>query len=73
MVAKEQKLFVFANLDAKWAPCGQLTLTEDGATVREWKVLFDEYNVPADQIEKIAPAFRHIDEVSTPALRKLIP
>jgi len=42
-------------------------------TVREWKVIFEEYNVPADQIEKIAPAFRHIDEVSTPALRKLIP
>jgi serine/threonine-protein kinase HipA len=42
-------------------------------TVREWKVLFEEYNVPADQIDKIAFAFRHIDEVSTPALRKLIP
>ena len=41
-------------------------------TVREWKVHFEEYNVPGDQIEKIAPAFRHIDEVSTPALRKLI-
>src|SRR5579859_7354407 len=33
MARKEQKLFVFANLDAKWAPCGQLTLTEDGATL----------------------------------------
>ena len=42
-------------------------------TVREWKVLFEEYQVPTHQIEKIAPAFRHIDEVSTPALRKLIP
>jgi len=31
MATKEQKLFVFANLDAEWAPCGQLTLTEDGA------------------------------------------
>jgi hypothetical protein len=42
-------------------------------TVREWKVRFEEYQVPADQIEKIAPAFRHIDDVSTQALRKLIP
>jgi serine/threonine-protein kinase HipA len=42
-------------------------------TVREWKMLFEQYNVPADQIEKIGPAFRHIDEVSTPTLRKLIP
>jgi len=31
MATKEQKLFVFASLDAEWAPCGQLTLTEDGA------------------------------------------
>lgn len=41
--------------------------------VREWKVFFEQYNVPADQIEKITPAFRHIDEISTPTLRKLIP
>ena len=34
-------------------------------TVREWKVRFEEYQVPADQIEKIAPAFRHIDDVAT--------
>src|ERR1700681_535733 len=42
-------------------------------TVREWKMHFEEYQVPPDQMEKIAPAFRHIDDVSTPALRKLVP
>jgi serine/threonine-protein kinase HipA len=42
-------------------------------TVRNWKARFEEYKVPPDQIEKITPAFRHIDDVSTPALRKLIP
>ena len=41
--------------------------------LREWKVYFEAYQVPADQIEKIAPAFRHIDDLATPALRKLIP
>jgi serine/threonine-protein kinase HipA len=41
--------------------------------VREWNVYFEQYNVPVDQIDKIAPAFRHIDEISTAALRKLIP
>jgi serine/threonine-protein kinase HipA len=41
--------------------------------VRNWKARFEEYKVPPDQIEKITPAFRHIDDVSTPALRKLIP
>jgi hypothetical protein len=28
--------------------------------------------VAAAEIDKIAPAFRHIDDVSTPALRKLL-
>src|SRR6202051_3870616 len=31
MAVTEQKLYVFAYIDAQWAPCGQLTLTEDGA------------------------------------------
>jgi serine/threonine-protein kinase HipA len=71
-----------ATLDNAFAGRETFTLSTDTAaqsisriwkTVREWKVRFEEYNVPADQIEKIAPAFRHIDEVSTPALRKFIP
>jgi len=41
--------------------------------LREWKVYFEEYQVPSHQIEGIAPAFRHIDDLSTQALRKLIP
>src|SRR5258708_6139331 len=31
MTATEQKLFVFIYLDTEWVPCGQLTLSEDGA------------------------------------------
>jgi serine/threonine-protein kinase HipA len=42
-------------------------------TVRQWKVRFEEYQVPDEQIAKVAPAFRHIDAVSTQALRKRIP
>jgi serine/threonine-protein kinase HipA len=41
--------------------------------VREWRVYFEGFGVPAQEIEKIAPAFRHLDEVTTPALRKLLP
>lgn len=41
--------------------------------VREWRVHFEGFGVPGAEIEKIAPAFRHIDEVSTPALRRLLP
>lgn len=71
-----------ATLDNAFAGREIFTLSIESASrsiariwqiVREWKVHFEQYNVPADQIEKIAPAFRHIDEVSTPALRKLLP
>ena len=41
--------------------------------VREWRVHFEAFGVPGSEVEKIAPAFRHIDDVSTPALRKLLP
>ena len=41
--------------------------------VREWRVHFESFGVSETETEKIAPAFRHIDDVSTPALRKLLP
>jgi serine/threonine-protein kinase HipA len=41
--------------------------------VREWRGHFEDFGVPAAEIEKIAPAFRHINDVATPALRKLLP
>ena len=33
--------------------------------VREWKTYFEGYGVPGGEIEKVAPAFRHIDGVLT--------
>ena len=39
-------------------------------TVRQWKVHFENVGVPLEQIERIAPAFRHIDDVSSTDLRK---
>ena len=71
-----------ATLDNAFAGREMFTLSAEAAAqsiarvwkvVREWKVYFEEYQVPADQIEKIAPAFRHIDDLATPALRKLLP
>ncbi len=41
--------------------------------VREWKGYFEGFGVPAVEIEKIAPAFRHIDDISTSELRRLLP
>jgi len=43
------------------------------ATVREWKVHFENNDVPAEQIEKVASAFRHLDDISSAAVRKLLP
>lgn len=71
-----------ATLDNAYAGRETFTLSAEAAAesiakiwrvVREWKVYFEEYQVPPDQIEKIAPAFRHIDDLSTRSLRKLIP
>ena len=71
-----------ATLDNAFAGREMFTLSAEAAgesiarmwrTVREWRVYFEECQVPADQIEKIAPAFRHLDELATPSLRKLIP
>ncbi len=41
--------------------------------VREWKVSFEHSGVLADDIAKIAPAFRHVDDISTAGTRKLLP
>ena len=71
-----------ATLDNAFAGREMFTLSAEAAAasiarvwkvLREWRVYFEEYQVPADQIEKIAPAFRHIDDLSTPALRKELP
>ena len=32
---------------------------------REWKSYFEEFGVPVSEIDKIAPAFRHIDDILT--------
>lgn len=42
------------------------------AVLREWRVYFDQYGVPEQQIDKVATAFRHIDHVSSAQLRKLL-
>ena len=71
-----------ATLDNAFAGREMFTLSAEAAAesiariwkiVREWKVYFEEYQVPSHQIERIAPAFRHIDDLSTRSLRKLIP
>lgn len=41
--------------------------------VREWKVSFERSGVSTDDIAKIEPAFRHLDVISTPGTRKLLP
>jgi serine/threonine-protein kinase HipA len=40
--------------------------------VREWKVRFDGYGVAGREIEAITSAFRHLDEVASPDLKKIL-
>lgn len=71
-----------ATLDNALASHEQFTLSRATAceiianiwrVVREWRVYFENFDVPAEEIDKIAPAFRHIDMVSTPELRRQLP
>jgi len=48
-------------------------IADTWCVVREWRGYFEEFGVPAVEIEKISPAFCHLDDVSTPTLRKLLP
>jgi serine/threonine-protein kinase HipA len=40
--------------------------------VREWRVYFEQFGVPLEQMNKVATALRHIDHVSSAQLRKLL-
>ena len=40
--------------------------------VREWRVRFESYGVVGCEIEAIASAFRHLDEVASPDLKKML-
>ena len=40
--------------------------------VREWKVRFEGYGVASREIEAIAPALRHLDEVASADLKKML-
>ncbi len=71
-----------ATLDNAFAGREMFTLSAAAAAgsiakiwriLREWKVYFEEYQVPSHQIERIAPAFRHIDDLSTRSLRSVLP
>ncbi len=71
-----------ATLDNALAAHAMFTLSRTEAaqligdvwkTVREWQVYFERFGVSDQEIAKIAPAFRHLDAVSTAELRKLLP
>ena len=70
-----------ATIDNALSSAGSFMLTEKKAcefigevwrVTRQWKTYFDEFNVSAAEMDKISPAFRHIDDVSSPAVRALL-
>ncbi len=71
-----------ATLDNAFAAREMFTLSQAEAAgaivamwakVREWRVYFEGYGATLEQIERVAPAFRHIDNVTSPALRRMLP
>lgn len=70
-----------ATLDNALAAHAQFTVSKADAAnmmsevwlkLREWKVYFEKFGVAPEDIDKIATAFRHLDDISTPALRRLM-
>ncbi|WP_029049428.1 HipA domain-containing protein [Cupriavidus sp. amp6] len=43
------------------------------AVVREWRVFFEQYGVDALDCDKIAPAFRHLEDISSAETRRHLP
>jgi serine/threonine-protein kinase HipA len=71
-----------ATLDNALSWCERFNLTEKAAceriaqvwqVVREWRVYFDEFGVDAKEMHKVQSAFRHIDDIASPALLKRLP
>jgi serine/threonine-protein kinase HipA len=71
-----------ATLDNAMTACPMFSLSEAEARqiigsiwaqVREWKVAFQQFGLPAETIEQAASAFRHIDTISTTKLRQALP
>jgi serine/threonine-protein kinase HipA len=62
-----RELFTLSSNDAA------TVIAKVWATVREWKVHFENSGVPDEQIEKVARAFRHLDDISSADVRKLLP
>lgn len=49
------------------------TISDIWRVVRQWRVHFEDFGVTAPEIDKISPAFRHIDDIASPGLRRLLP
>lgn len=48
-------------------------VAEVWGVLREWRVYLDGFGVPEQEQQKVAGAFRHLDDISTQALRRMIP
>jgi serine/threonine-protein kinase HipA len=46
------------------------TIAQVWEKVRAWKLCFDACGVPGEQIERVESAFRHVDAISSAAMRR---
>src|SRR6201988_5133072 len=71
MAATEQKLYVFTYLDTEWVPCGQLTLSEDGAKLSASTFAYGLRYLQrpgAVEVEPVSLSLRDMDAVRGKAL-----
>jgi len=88
-LAKERQLHLgvgaqgrAATLDNAYGARELFTLTADDAAaivadiwsrVQNWRGFFEDFGVVPEDLDEIAPAFRHIDDISTAELRTQLP
>lgn len=70
-----------ASIDNALAGCQRFSISKERAgrliaqvwtVVREWRMCFEQYGVCARECDKIASAFRHLDEVSSAVTRRAL-
>ena len=47
-------------------------MSEVWRIVRQWRTWFDEFGVAPEEQDRVASAFRHIDDISSPDTRRAL-
>ena len=73
MAARDTKLYAFAHLQGRWAPCGQLTLTEEGERLLASSFVYGSRYLERRHPLEVDPVALSLKDPSTLKGRALLP